>query len=306
VSRFLLRRLLQVAPILLAVVTIVFSLIHLIPGDPAEVMLGDGARAADVAALRTRLGLDRPLGEQYLSFLVGLGKLDLGVSLYYERPVTELLAERFPRTLELALAAFLVSWLLAFPLGFVAALYRGRAPDVLSRLVALCGVSMPSFWLGPLLILLFAIHLDLLPVSGREGWTSLVLPAATLGAQMSAFLMRMIRTSLATELDRLYLRSARSKGLSMARALWRHGLRNALLPVVTVLGLQFGALLTGSIITETIFSWPGIGSLLIQAIRLRDYPLVLGGVLLIAFTYVLVNLVTDLLYGWLDPRVRVT
>jgi peptide/nickel transport system permease protein len=306
VNRFLLRRLLQVAPILLAVVTLVFSLIHLIPGDPAEVMLGDGAQAADVAALRTRLGLDRPLGEQYLAFLAGLGKLDLGVSLYYERPVTELLAERFPRTLELALAAFLVSWTLAFPLGFVAALYRGRAPDLLSRLVALCGVSMPSFWLGPLMILLFAIHLDLLPVSGREGWASLVLPATTLGAQMSAFLMRMIRASLATELDRLYLRSARSKGLSMARALLRHGLRNALLPVVTVLGLQFGALLTGSIITETIFSWPGIGSLLIQAIRLRDYPLVLGGVLLIAFTYVLVNLVTDLLYGWLDPRVRVT
>ena len=301
---FTLRRLAQAIPITLAVATLVFSLIHLIPGDPAEVMLGDGARAADIQALRERLGLDRPLFAQYQHFLGGLLRGDLGTSLYYERPVTALLAERFPRTLELALAALAVALLISIPLGLLAALRQGRWVDRFSRLAALLGVSMPSFWLGPLLILLFAIRWDLVPVSGRQGVISLILPAATLGTQVAALLTRMIRTALAAELARPYLCTARAKGLSVFLAVLRHGLRNALLPVITVLGLQFGSLLTGSIITETIFSWPGLGSQLIQAIRLRDYPLVLGGVLLIAVTYVAVNFLTDLANAGLDPRLR--
>ncbi len=301
---FFLRRLGQAIPLLLLVATLIFSLIHWVPGDPAEAMLGEGARPADIAELRARLGLDRPLGEQYLSFLSGLLRFDLGRSLAYERPVTDLLAARLPRTIELALAALAVALIVSLPLGCLAAIERGRAADVFARGFAYVGTSIPSFWLGPVLILVFAIELDLLPVSGRQSVASLVLPALTLGLQGAALLTRMVRTALADELGKPYLRTARAKGLTAYRAVVGHGLRNALIPVVTVVGLQFGSLLTGSIVTETIFSWPGVGSLLIQAIRLRDYPLVVGAVLLIATTYVLVNLATDLLYGWLDPRVR--
>ncbi len=301
---FFLRRLGQAIPLLLLVATLIFSLIHWVPGDPAEAMLGEGARPADIAELRARLGLDRPLGEQYLSFLSGLLRFDLGRSLAYERPVTDLLAARLPRTIELALAALAVALIVSLPLGCLAAIERDRAADVFARGFAYVGTSIPSFWLGPVLILVFAIELDLLPVSGRQSVASLVLPALTLGLQGAALLTRMVRTALADELGKPYLRTARAKGLTAYRAVVGHGLRNALIPVVTVVGLQFGSLLTGSIVTETIFSWPGVGSLLIQAIRLRDYPLVVGAVLLIATTYVLVNLATDLLYGWLDPRVR--
>ncbi|HEX4956067.1 MAG TPA: ABC transporter permease [Thermoanaerobaculia bacterium] len=303
-TAFFLRRVAQAIPLLFLVATLIFSLIHWVPGDPAETMLGEGARPADLAELRSRLGLDRPLGEQYLSFLSGLLRFDLGRSLAYEKPVTELLAERLPRTFELALAALAVALIVSLPLGCLAAIERGKAFDVLARGFAYAGTSIPSFWLGPVLILVFAIELDALPVSGRQGVASLILPALTLGLQGAAMLTRMVRTALADELGRPYLRTARAKGLPASRAVVGHGLRNALIPVVTVVGLQFGSLLTGSIVTETIFSWPGVGSLLIQAIRLRDYPLVVGSVLLIAVTYVLVNLATDLLYGWLDPRVR--
>lgn len=302
--RFLLSRTLQAVPLALAIATLVFALIHLIPGDPVEVMLGEGASPADVVALRQRLGLDRPLATQYVSFLRGLATADLGTSLYFDRPVAALVAERFPATLELALAALLVAWLVALPLGVLAAIRRHSAVDHASRLIALLGVSIPNFWLGPMLILLFAIHLDLVPVSGRDGAASLVLPALTLGTALAGLLTRMVRTSLADELGRPYLVAARARGLSRRRAVLRHGLKNALIPVVTVAGLQVGALLTGSIITETIFSWPGLGRLLIQAIRLRDYPLVQGCVLLIALSYVAANLLTDLVYGFLDPRVR--
>jgi ABC-type dipeptide/oligopeptide/nickel transport system permease component len=291
-------------PVALLVATLVFSLIHLIPGDPVALMLGDGARAADVEALRHQLGLDQPLWKQYVGFLTGLARGDLGASLHYGKPVTTLLAEHFPATLELALAGMLVALLLALPLGILAALHRDGWIDHVSRFFALLGVSVPNFWLGPVLILLFAIHWNLLPVSGRGGVLSLVLPAITLGTALAGLLTRMVRSSLAEELEKPYMVTARAKGLHRHRAVLIHAMKNGLIPVITVIGLQFGALLTGAIITETIFSWPGLGRLLIQAIRLRDYPLVQGGVLLIAVTYVLVNLLTDLLYAWLDPRIR--
>jgi peptide/nickel transport system permease protein len=299
------RRLLAALPTVLAVATLVFLLVHLIPGDPVEMMLGEGAQPADVAALRAELGLDRPLLVQYSGFLAGLARLDLGESLHFDRPVGALLAESFPATAELALAAMAAALLVSLPLGIVAAYRKGTWIDRGARFFSLAGVSMPNFWLGPLAILAFSIHLGLFPVSGRSGWRSLVLPAATLGLALAALLTRMIRSALAEELGKPYLVTARAKGIGRLRLIGVHALRNALVPVVTVVGLQFGALLTGAILTETIFGWPGLGRLLIQAIRLRDYPLVQGCVLLISVTYVLVNLLTDLLYAWIDPRIRV-
>jgi peptide/nickel transport system permease protein len=291
-------------PTALLAATLVFALVHLVPGDPVEMMLGEGARTADVAALRAQLGLDRPLLEQYADYMAGLARADLGTSLHSGRPVRDVLAERFPATAELALASLLVALAIALPLGVLAALYRDRAPDHLARLGALLGVSMPAFWLGPMLILLFAIEWDLLPVSGRGGLASLVLPAVTLGSAIAGLLTRMVRAALADELARPYLLAARARGLGGAAVVARHALKNALVPVVTVVGLQFGALLTGAVITETIFSWPGVGRLLIESIRLRDYPVLQGGVLLVALTYLVVNLATDVTYAWLDPRIR--
>ncbi len=303
-TRLVARRLLVALPTTLAVATLVFSLIHLIPGDPVLIMLGDGAQPTDVAELRGKLGLDRPLGEQYVSFLGGMLHGDLGTSLHFDEPVSRLIARHYPATVELALAALAVALVVSLPLGMLAAYRRGSWIDRGARLFSLLGVSMPNFWLGPIAILLFSIQLGWLPVSGRGGWSHLVLPAATLGLALAALLTRMIRSALGEELTKPYLVTARAKGLSPARVAIRHALRNALVPVVTIVGLQFGSLLTGAILTETIFGWPGIGRLLIQAIRLRDYPLVQGAVLLIAVTYVAVNLATDLLYAWIDPRIR--
>lgn len=301
---YLVRRLAQMAPLVVLVASLVFSLIHLIPGDPVEMMLGDGARPADVEALRSELGLDRPLGVQYLEFLGGLARGDLGRSLHFGEPVAAVLWRHYPATLQLAFVSMLAALLFAVPLGMLAALYRNGPVDHASRFLALLGVSLPNFWFGPMLILLFAIRLDWFPVSGRGGWRSMVLPALTLGTALAGLLTRMVRSSLAEELHRPYLVTARAKGLSFFAATMRHATKNAAIPVVTVVGLQFGALLTGAIITETIFSWPGLGRLLIQAIQLRDYPLVQGGVLVMALTYLLLNLATDLTYAVLDPRIR--
>jgi peptide/nickel transport system permease protein len=305
-TAFLWRRLAQIPPIALLVATLVFSLIHLIPGDPVEMMLGEGAQRGELEALRAELGLDAPVPLQYWRFLTGLVRGDLGRSLHFREPVAALLQERFPATLELAIAALSVALALSLPLGIVAARYRGTVVDHLSRFFSLLGVSIPNFWLGPMLILLFAIYWNWLPVSGRAGLASLVLPAVTLGTALAGLLTRMVRTALAEELHRPYLVTARAKGLGQRTALLRHALRNASIPVVTVIGLQFGTLLTGAIITETIFAWPGVGSLIIEAIHLRDYPLVQGGILLISMTYVLVNLATDLVYAVLDPRIRLS
>lgn len=303
-TAFLLRRLGQTLPIALLVATLVFSLIHLIPGDPVEMMLGEGAQRSEVDELRRELGLDRPLMAQYVSFLGGLARADLGISLHFRQPVAEILARHYPATLELTLASMAVALLVSLPLGVVAASRRNRWVDHVSRFLALLGVSLPNFWLGPMLILLFAIQFDLFPVSGRGGWLSLVLPALTLGTALSGLLTRMVRSSVAEELEKPYLVAARARGLDRSLVLRRHALKNASIPVVTIVGLQFGALLTGAIITETIFSWPGLGRLVIQAIRLRDYPLIQGSILAIALTYLLINLITDLVYGMLDPRIR--
>jgi len=301
---YLIRRLAQTLPIALLVATLVFSLIHMIPGDPVEMMLGEGAQRSDVETLRHELGLDRPLIEQYGSFLGGLVKGDLGRSLHFGEPVTRILARHYPATLELAFAGMLVALAIALPLGILAAFHRDGTIDHVSRFFSLLGVSIPNFWLGPMLILVFSIQLNLFPVSGRSGLASLVLPAITLGTALAGLLTRMIRSSLVEELHKPYLATAQAKGLSRRLAVVRHALKNASIPVVTIVGLQFGALLTGAIITETIFAWPGLGRLIIQSIRLRDYPLVQGGILAIALTYLLLNLITDVVYAYLDPRIR--
>jgi peptide/nickel transport system permease protein len=304
VLRYLIRRIVLTIPVLLGVATLVFSLIHLIPGDPAESMLGEGASPALVAELRTQLGLDRPLLEQYVRFMSGLTRGDLGTSIRTSQPVVTAILERVPATVELALAAMIVALAIALPLGIIAAVRQGTVADYAAMTAALAGISIPNFWLGPMLAIVFAVSLGWLPVSGRGGWDNLVLPAVSLGAALSAILARMTRASLLEELRELYVRAARARGASRARSVIRHALRNSLIPLVTILGLQFGAVLTGSVITETIFAWPGVGRLLIQSISFRDYPLVQGCILLIAFTYVSVNLATDLVYGVLDPRIR--
>lgn len=298
------RRLLLLVPTVLGVLTLVFFLVHLIPGDPVELMLGETAARADLAQLRADLGLDRPLGEQYARFLGGLAHGDLGRSFFYRKPVAAVIGGALPSTALLALAALVVALLIALPIGILAAVHRDRLTDRLAMIGSLLGVSMPNFWLGPLLIILFSFRLGWLPVSGREGPASLVLPALTLGFALAAILARMTRASMLDVLGEDYLRTARAKGVSERVVILRHALRNALLPVVTIVGLQFGALLSGAVITENVFAWPGVGTLLIQAITARDYPLVQGCVLVISLSYVLVNFLTDVLYSLIDPRVR--
>ncbi|MGH6884943.1 MAG: nickel ABC transporter permease, partial [Geminicoccales bacterium] len=286
------------------VATLVFLLIHLVPGDPARAMLGDAASQEEIDRLRDALGLNELLLVQYKSFLTGLVQGDLGSSLRYGSPVTQEIRGRLFRTFQLAFAAMFVAMLIAIPLGILAAVFRGTAIDHAAMTLALVGISMPNFWLGPLLAILFAVYLGWLPVAGTGSLAHLVLPAVTLGAALAAILARMTRASLLEELRELYVLAARARGLSRARAVIRHAFRNSLIPVVTIIGLQFGAVLTGTIITETIFAWPGVGRLLIQAINFRDYPLVQGCILFISFTYVMMNLLTDITYGLLDPRIR--
>ena len=302
--RFLVRRLALTLPVLFGVSTLVFALIHFIPGDPAQAMLGETASDEDVQALRERLGLDRPLVEQYGTFLAGVARGDLGTSLRTNEPVATAILDRLPATLELAAAAMLVSIGIAIPLGIIAAVRRGTFVDHLATTLALTGISIPSFWLGPLLAIVFAVELGWLPVSGRGTPAHLILPAISLGTALAAILARMMRASLLEELREPYVQAARARGTSRTRAVLRHAFRNSLIPVVTLVGLQLGAVLTGTVITETIFAWPGVGRLLIQSIGFRDYPLVQGCILFIAVTYVGVNLLTDLVYGVLDPRIR--
>ena len=302
--RYAVRRVVLTLPVLLGVATLVFLLIHLVPGDPAEAMLGETAPPADLADLRAKLGLDAPLASQYRDYLVGLVRGDLGTSFRYNTPVRQEIAQRLGRTAQLALAAMLVAIVIAIPLGIAGAIFRGGWIDQMAMGISLIGISMPNFWLGPLLAIVFAVTLGWLPVSGTGTWQHLVLPAVTLGAALAAILARMTRASLIDELRELYVLAARARGLSRLRAVIAHALRNSLIPVVTIIGLQLGAVLTGTIITETIFAWPGVGRLLIQAINFRDYPLVQGCILFIAVTYVAMNLLVDLAYAWLDPRIR--
>jgi ABC-type dipeptide/oligopeptide/nickel transport system permease component len=304
VLRFILRRIVLTVPVLVGVATLVFALIHLVPGDPAAAMLGESASPADLGELRARLGLDRPLLVQYGEFLRGLVAGDLGTSFRYGTPVTREIVQRLGATAELAVVAIVVAIVIAVPLGILGALYRGRAIDQAAMTVSLAGIAMPNFWLGPLLAIVFSVQLGWLPVSGTGTWRHLVLPALTLGAALAALTARMTRASLIDELGELYVLAARARGLSRLATVVRHALRNSLIPVVTIVGLQLGSVLTGTIITETIFSWPGVGRLLIQAISFRDYPLVQGCILLIAVTYVAMNLLVDVAYAWLDPRIR--
>ena len=302
--RLLLVRVLYTVPVLWLVVSVVFLLIHLVPGDPILEMLGEGAPAADVAATRHAYGLDVPLGQQYLHYWKGVLHGDLGPSLRFNQSVSRLIAERYPYTLQLTIAALLVAVLISIPAGVRSAKRRGKWDDKLLSVVSLFGLSFPNFALGPILILFFAIKLGLLPVSGSGTLAHLVLPAITMGGALAAILTRMVRTSMLEELGQDYVRTARAKGLSERAVVYRHALRNAMLPVLTVLGLQFGALLAGAIVTEKIFSWPGIGRLTIDAIGNRDYYLVQGCILAIGLTYVLVNFLTDLLYSVANPRIR--
>ena len=302
--RYFVRRVLLAIPVLLGVATLVFSLIHLVPGDPAQAMMGDGASPQDVDELRKSLGLDQPLFTQYVTFLRNAITGDLGKSFRTGQPVTTMIVERIPATAELAVAAMIIAVLIAIPLGVIAAVWRGTAVDYSAMTFALAGVSIPNFWLGPLLAIVFAVELGWLPVSGRGSIAHLVLPAISLGLALAAILARMTRASLLDELGELYVRAARARGVSNRSAITAHALRNSMVPLLTIIALQFGAVLTGAVITETIFAWPGIGRLLIQSIGFRDYPMVQGCILLIAVTYVSVNLITDLMYGVLDPRIR--
>ncbi|MDV2496037.1 MAG: ABC transporter permease [bacterium] len=302
--RYILRRIGLLVPVVIGVVTVVFLIVHFIPGDPVEIMLGEQAQAVDKEALRRQMGLDKPLHVQYVDFLARLARGDLGRSLHTKRPVLESIVRRLPATLELALAAMVVALVLAIPLGLLSAYKKDTVVDQGSMLFALLGISMPNFWLGPLLIIVFSLKLGWLPVSGRGSLAHVVLPAITLGTAMAAILARMIRASMLDVIQSDYITTARAKGVRESRVVLKHAFRNALIPVVTIVGLQIGGLLAGSIITETIFAWPGIGRLAIQAINARDYPLVQGCVLVIALGYVLVNFLTDLLYGFIDPRIR--
>ena len=297
-------RLLYALPVVFLVVSLVFFLIHLVPGDPVQQMLGERARSADVERMRHDLGLDQPLVTQYGRYLGRMVRGDLGHSLRFNAPVTGIILARYPATIELTAAALLVALLLSIPAGVQAAVHRGRWPDRLLGFVSLLGLSFPNFALGPVLILIFSVEIGWLPVSGSGSLLHLILPAVTLGGALAAILTRMVRTSVIEELGQDYVRTARAKGLTERRVRYKHALRNGLIPVVTLLGLQLGALLSGAMVTETIFAWPGIGRLTLQAINSRDYPLVQGCFLTIAVTYILVNLLTDLFYTVADPRIR--
>ena len=305
-GNFLLRRLLLLIPVLWGVATLVFMLLHFIPGDPIDLMLGDSALGTDRETLRDQLGLNDPLIIQYIRYFGDLLQGDWGTSLFSKKPVFEEIMERVPATMELMFGAMVVTILVAMPLGLIAAVKKGTWIDQGSMIFSLLGVSIPNFWLGPMLILLFSIHFDLLPVNERGGLEHLILPALTLGTSLASILARITRSSVVETLQAEYIRTARSKGISELRILLRHALRNALIPIVTVIGLQVGVLLSGAIITEAIFDWPGLGNLLISAINSRNYPLVQGCVLFIAGSYVMVNLVIDLLYAYLDPRIRLS
>ena len=304
-TQYIIRRFFQMIPITLGILTLIFSLIHLIPGDPAVQIAGENARPQDIQQVRTELGLDKPLWTQYVSYLTRLAHGDLGRSFRTNEAVSKEIFSRYPATIELAFGSMFIALLVAFPLGMVSAIYRNSWIDNVARVFALVGVSMPSFWFGPLLIIAFAINHEWFPVSGRDqGLRSLVLPSLTMGLALAAILTRMIRVSVAEELTQLYVTTAVAKGVTRVRAIFRHALKNALIPVITVLALQFGSLLTGAIITETIFSWPGLGRLLIQSINTRDYPQVQASILVIALTYILVNFLSDLMYGVVDPRIK--
>lgn len=303
-SRYLLKRILLSIPVLLGVSIVVFTMIRLIPGDPAQLMAGQAATAEVVRQIRESLGLDRSLPIQYAIFIGNLLKGDLGRSLFNSAPVVEELAQRFPRTVRLALASMVVASLIGIPAGILSATRHLSWLDSLVMVIALAGVSMPVFWLGLNLILIFAVRLHWLPAIGHETWRHLILPSVTLGAASAAIIARMTRSSMLEVLRQDYVRTARAKGLAEPSVVRRHALRNALIPVVTVVGLQLGTLLSGAVLTESVFAWPGVGRLLVDAVLARDYPVIQGAVLLISTTFVALNVLVDMVYAVLDPRIR--
>ena len=299
-----LKQLLSFATVIFGVLLLTFLLIHAVPGDPVEVMLGESASMADRQALRADLGLNQPLIQQFGQYLTSLSRGDFGESIHTKTPIIELIKARYPATLKLALLSLLIGLGIGIPLGIYAALKAGHWQDLVVTLVSVRLSAMPAFWLGPILMLVFAVWLGWLPVSGMDSGESIILPALTLGFGLSAILTRMTRTSLLEVLNDDYIRTARAKGLSEPTVIIRHALRAALLPIITIVGLQMGSLLAGTVITETIFSWDGIGRLLVESIEKRDYPVTQACVLVVALSYVLVNLFTDILYRFADPRVR--
>ncbi|MGV3582614.1 MAG: nickel ABC transporter permease [Methylophilus sp.] len=297
-------RFLGFCTVIFGVLLLTFLLVHLVPGDPVEVMLGESASTSDRAALRADLGLDKPLIVQFGMYLNKLAHGDLGQSIHTKQSITEMIKTRYPATVKLALVSLVIGLVIGVPLGIYAALNAGHWQDFVVTIVSVRLSAMPAFWLGPMLMLLFAVWLGWLPVSGMDSNASIVLPALTLGFGLSAILTRMTRTSLLEVLNDDYVRTARAKGLSEKEVILRHALRAALLPIITIVGLQMGSLLAGTVITETIFSWDGIGRLLVESIEKRDYPVTQACVLVVALSYVLVNLLTDVLYGFADPRAR--
>jgi len=312
VAQVVLKRLLATIPVLLLVTAGVFALLHLTPGDPIDAMMAESVDATVKESLRRELGLDRPLPVQYAAWMARLLRGDLGRSIRNGEPVVDNVGRRIRPSLQLAAMAMTVSLLIAFPLGIVSAVRRNRAPDRVGTTFALLGICMPNFLLALLLIFLFGVTLRWLPISGYtdpledlvDGLRSLALPAITLGLALAAVVTRTLRSSMLETLAEDYVRTARAKGLSEARVVRRHVLRNALIPVVTVLGLQLGTLVGGAVITEYVFALPGVGRLVVDAVFARDYPLVQGVVLLIALAFIVCNLVVDVLYGWIDPRIR--
>ena len=299
------KRLAFVLPVVWAVVTLVFLLIHIVPGDPVRNSLGENATEQQMDDLRHKLGLDLPLTQQYVNYWKGLVRGDFGQSLVSSEDVFAKIISRYPATMELAFAGLVVAILIAIPLGVTAGTNQGKLIDNVASVVSLLGISAPGFVIGPLMVYVFAVKLNWLPVGGRDGFETLILPALTLGAALAAILTRMVRSSVIEELGEDYVRTARAKGLSERQVIYKHVLKNGLIPVVTVLGLQFGVLLAGAIITETIFSWPGLGRMTVDAINARDYPVVQGCILMIALTYIVANVLTDFTYRLLDPRIKV-
>jgi peptide/nickel transport system permease protein/oligopeptide transport system permease protein len=304
VFQYTLRRILIALPAILGVVVVVFAMVRLAPGDPAVMLAGEFADQETIERIRERFGLDRSMPEQFATFVGNLAQGDLGRSTRTNRLVTEDLAQFFPNTLELALGAILVALAIGIPAGIVSAIKRNTWVDAAVTFVALLGVLMPVFWFGLLAILFFSVELGWFPVAGRGSFAHLVLPSITLGVSSTAIIARMTRSSMLEVLDQDYVRTARAKGVQARSLIAKHALRNALVPVVTIGGLEFGRLLAGAVLTETVFTWPGVGRLLVDSILARDYPVVQGAVLVIAISFILVNLLVDLVYGVIDPRIR--
>jgi len=302
--RFILHRIFMLGPVLFGVTLVSFSLLHLVPGDPAEILAGQEATKEDVDRIRVEYGLDKPLAVQYVRFLVNAAQGDLGISIQSRHPVRELLFQRLIFTLQLSLASILVASAIGLLAGIVSSTRQYSVFDNASMLGALFGISMPIFWLGLLLILVFAVKLQWLPSGGTGGLRYLILPAIALGSASAAVIARMTRASMLEVTRQDYIRTARATGYRESVVIFRHALKNAMIPVVTVFGLEFGTMLGGAVLTETVFALPGIGRLLVEGIFMRDYPVVQGAMMAVATTFVLVNLLTDVAYAFFDPRIR--